>query len=220
VQPHHAVAELIKKGYPIKYTLVGDGREKQNIKRLIARLGIEKYVTLTGKCTHEELVPLLHDSHIFLLPSVTGRDGNQEGIPNALKEAMAVGLPVVSTYHAGIPELICDGKSGFLVPERDVAALVRRLKYLVRFPHKRKKFGSSGARIVRELFEKNKETKKLERILQDLTAGRSRREPCDLIEDVVVTKNRVDIQINKDFKEQYLNDDFFLYTAMMPYIKS
>jgi colanic acid/amylovoran biosynthesis glycosyltransferase len=69
-----------------------------------------------------------------LAPSVTAGDGDEEGIPNVIKEAMAVGLPVVSTVHAGIPELVVDGESGFLVPERSVEDLAERIMYLCDHP--------------------------------------------------------------------------------------
>ncbi len=72
---------------------------------------------------------------IFLLPSITGTDGDMEGIPVALMEAMAVGIPVVSTVHSGIPELVEAGKSGWLVPENDAQALAARLAEFSRIDH-------------------------------------------------------------------------------------
>jgi colanic acid/amylovoran biosynthesis glycosyltransferase len=77
---------------------------------------------------------MMESSHILLAPSVTAGDGDEEGIPNVVKEAMAVGLPVVSTVHAGIPELVVDGESGFLVPERSVDDLAERIMYLCDHP--------------------------------------------------------------------------------------
>ena len=71
---------------------------------------------------------MLDEADLFLLPSVTGENGDMEGIPVALMEAMAVGIPVVSTQHSGIPELIEAGQSGWLVPEYDVQALADRLQ--------------------------------------------------------------------------------------------
>ena len=74
-----------------------------------------------------EVKAMLDDADVFLLPSVTGADGDMEGIPVALMEAMAVGIPVVSTLHSGIPELVEADKSGWLVPENDARALAQRL---------------------------------------------------------------------------------------------
>lgn len=74
-----------------------------------------------------EVKAMLDDADVFLLPSVTGADGDMEGIPVALMEAMAVGIPVVSTLHSGIPELITSEYSGWLVPENNALALADRL---------------------------------------------------------------------------------------------
>jgi colanic acid/amylovoran biosynthesis glycosyltransferase len=84
--------------------------------------------------SHQEIVAMMEASHILLAPSVTAEDGDEEGIPNVVKEAMAVGLPVVSTLHAGIPELVTDGESGFLVAERSVNDLAERIIYLCDHP--------------------------------------------------------------------------------------
>ena len=75
---------------------------------------------------------MLDEADVFLLPSVTGADGDMEGIPVALMEAMAVGIPVLSTVHSGIPELIESGDSGWLVAENDARALADKLKTLGR----------------------------------------------------------------------------------------
>jgi colanic acid/amylovoran biosynthesis glycosyltransferase len=74
-----------------------------------------------------EVKAMLDEADVFLLPSITGADGDMDGIPVALMEAMAVGIPVVSTVHSGIPELIDAGESGWLVPENDAASLADRL---------------------------------------------------------------------------------------------
>ena len=85
---------------------------------LIRQLKLEKYITLYGWASQKEVISLLDNSHIFMLPSRKAPDGNEEGIPNALKEAMAMGLITIATWHAGNPELIEDKVSGFLVPEK------------------------------------------------------------------------------------------------------
>jgi len=87
---------------------------------------------------------MLAEAHILMAPSVTAADGDEEGIPNTLKEAMAMGIPVISTLHAGIPELVADGISGFLVPERDAAALADRLRRLVDHPETWAAMGRAG----------------------------------------------------------------------------
>jgi len=118
-----AVSRLLRKGEKIEYTVVGDGILRENLQQLIEGMGIERQVKLLGWKTHEEVRMLLEESHVLVAPSLTSEGGDQEGIPNSIKEAMASGLPVISTFHSGIPELVTDGVSGLLVPERDATFL-------------------------------------------------------------------------------------------------
>ncbi len=97
------------------------------VQELARELKINNRVSLTGFISQEKLREIFYASHIFLHPSETGRDGNQEGIPNSMLEAMASGLPVFATQHGGIPEAIENGVSGVLVRERDHEALTRSL---------------------------------------------------------------------------------------------
>ncbi|HEY6104105.1 MAG TPA: glycosyltransferase, partial [bacterium] len=100
-----------------------------------------------------EIRRLLEGAHILLAPSVTAQDGDQEGIPNVVKEAMATGMPVVSTRHSGIPELVQDAVSGFLVAERDVDALAERLVFLIDHPETWPEMGRAGRRKVEADFD-------------------------------------------------------------------
>jgi len=110
-------------------------------------------IHLCGRKQQQELIELLDQAHLFVAPSVTATDGNQDAPVNVLKEAMAMGLPVVSTLHGGIPELVEDGISGFLVPERDVAALRDRLEYLVTHPECWPEMGLAGRTFVETHFD-------------------------------------------------------------------
>ncbi len=126
-----AVAIALQSHPNLEYTIVGDGELRTELTQLIDWLGIADQVKLLGWRNQTEVVDLLNQSHILLAPSVTATDGNQEGIPVALMEAMAMGLPVITTYHSGIPELVEDGVSGFLVPERDAEALAKKLIFVL-----------------------------------------------------------------------------------------
>jgi len=112
----------------------------------------------------------LDDSNIFVLPSITTRDGDQEGIPNAIKEAMARGLPVVSTYHAGIPELIEDGISGFLVPECNEKALAEKIEYVISHPEIWQSIEEAGRKKIEEEYDKEKINDRLIEIFNQLVA--------------------------------------------------
>jgi colanic acid/amylovoran biosynthesis glycosyltransferase len=116
------------------YTVIGSGELLADLKQLAKSLDIADRVIFLGARPHSEVKQRLQEAHVFVLPSVTAHDGDVEGIPVSLMEAMAAGLTVVSTYHSGIPELIKDQKTGFLVPERDVEALARKLLWIAENP--------------------------------------------------------------------------------------
>jgi len=113
-----------------KYRLVlaGGGTLLEQIKNEAKNLGISNYVEFTGMITYKETYPLLQQADIFIHHSITSSTGQKEGIPNALMEAMAMELPVISTFHAGIPELVEDGVNGYLVREKDIDAYAQRMK--------------------------------------------------------------------------------------------
>lgn len=159
-----AMVILKQRGYKAKLMIVGDGPLEQSLRRLCRDLNIQNHVTFFGAKNHDQVVEIINSAHLFIAPSVTSRTGDQEGMPDVLKEAMAMGLPVVSTYHAGIPELVQDGVSGFLVPERDEQALADRLGYLIDHP---KRWGEMG-RAGRQFVEKNYDKERLNRELVDI----------------------------------------------------
>jgi colanic acid/amylovoran biosynthesis glycosyltransferase len=113
-----------------EYVIAGDGPLRVELEQLARAQGIPDTVRFTGAQTQTEVIQLLQSADVFLAPSVTGTDGDIEGVPVAIVEAMAAGLPVVSTHHSAIPELVADGHSGFLVEEHDVDGLARRLSEL------------------------------------------------------------------------------------------
>ena len=111
-----------------------------------------------------KVVEELQWAHIKLHPSVTSSNGDEEGIPNSLKEAMACGLPVVSTHHSGIPELVEDGVSGYLVPERDASAIADALRVLMQNSEAWEAMGRAGRAAV----ERDYGAERLHRELSDL----------------------------------------------------
>ena len=122
-----ASAMLKQRGGQFQYTIIGNGDQDKMMRDFITNESMQDCVTMPGFKPQEEIRKALSDADIFLLPSKTAADGDMEGIPVALMEAMAVGLPVVSTFHSGIPELIENNVSGWLVKEDDADALADTL---------------------------------------------------------------------------------------------
>ena len=146
-----AIARVKATGRMVRYTIVGDGSLRSDLQGRIDAHGLQDDVHLVGHRPQHEVIDLLRKAHVLIAPSVTAANGDQEGIPNVLKEAMAMGMPVVSTLHSGIPELVENGVSGYLVAERDVEALADRLVELVDHSHRWPAMGRAGrARVERD----------------------------------------------------------------------
>ncbi|MFS0765091.1 glycosyltransferase [Peribacillus phoenicis] len=107
--------------------LGGDGPLRNLIESMCEELDLKDNVQFLGKVVKKEVIKLMQESDVFLHHSVTSEDGDQEGIPTVIMEAMASGLIVISTYHSGIPELVKDGKNGFLVKEKNVSEYSKKM---------------------------------------------------------------------------------------------
>ena len=145
-------------------TIAGEGAMLGELQQLARELNVEARVSFTGFISQEQLRDIYYRSHIFLHPSQTGHDGNQEGIPNSMLEAMASGLPVFATRHGGIPEAIENGVSGVLVPERDHEELARALLNAAEDPVFLSQIAHSGAEVVRKNFDLRAQAQRLEEI--------------------------------------------------------
>ena len=135
------------------YAIVGDGPLFADIRHRIERAGLADRVRLLGALDGAAVARELERADVFLLPSVTAADGDQEGIPVVLMEAMALALPVLSTRHSGIPELVDDGETGRLVPERDVEALAEALAAMLSDRALGRAMGAAGRRKVLAEFD-------------------------------------------------------------------
>lgn len=147
---------LKDKGLNFRCTIVGGGRDFDNIKKLIAALGLEDVVSLTGALFHRDIIELYKTTDIFVLPSLS------EGIPVVIMEAMAMKLPVVSTNITGIPEIVGDGENGFLAEPKDPVALSEKIEYLINHPEKREDVGTKGRKTVEEKFNLDRNVRVLE----------------------------------------------------------
>ena len=147
-----AIAKVATSNKSVEFNLIGDGPLRKDLEGLVEELKVGNVVKLLGWKDQGEVIEVLKDSHIFVAPSVTARDGDQDAPNNVLKEAMATGLPVVSTRHGGIPELVEDGHTGLLVPERDVGALADKLGHLIENPKLWPRMGMAARKCVEDRY--------------------------------------------------------------------
>ena len=156
-----AIARLCRKYPDIRYTIIGGGTLFTELKKLINRLCMNKNIKLLGWQQHKEVIEHLYRSHILLHPSM-----GTEGIPNVIMEAFASGLPVISTLVNGIPEIVKDRISGFVVIPGRVKALMDKLEYLIAHPKLRNVMGRNGRAYVEREHNIDIENGKLELIFK------------------------------------------------------
>ena len=154
----------------VTLTLIGDGPDRPTVESLIRELDLSD-VRLLGAQPHDVVLSEMGRAHIFIQPSVTAADGDTEGIPGTLMEAQASGLPVVATWHGGIPELVADGQSGYLVSERNSHALAERLRHLIEHPELWGPMGRAGRAVVEERFNLHTQVAVLENYYDELLFG-------------------------------------------------
>ncbi len=155
-----AFAEFARRFPLAEFTIAGEGPDLGELKRLAGELGVGNSVKFAGFLSQDQLRALYIASHAFVHPSEVASDGNQEGVPNSMLEAMATGLPVLATLHGGIPEAVKDG--GILVAERDHAALGRAMLDLVADPARYNDMCVAAAREVATGFEQERQVSVLE----------------------------------------------------------
>jgi colanic acid/amylovoran biosynthesis glycosyltransferase len=147
--------------------VIGDGPLRLQIERLIADLAVEDSVVLLGFQPTSVVVEETRHCHIVLQPSVTARDGDQEGgAPAAMMEAQATGMPFVATLHASIAEEVLDGETGFLVPERDVEALAERMMFLVEHPELWNEMGYKARKHIEQHYSEQILSARLEKVYE------------------------------------------------------
>lgn len=166
-----AVTDLVKDGINVKYTIIGEGSIKKELMTLVESNNMHDHIKLVGRKNQDDVLKYLQSSDLLLAPSVEAKDGNQEGIPNAIKEAMLMNVPVISTFHSGIPELITDNQTGFLVPERDFKAIYEKIIYFMNNPKIKENIVLNAAKKVKTRFCIEKLNDNLVDIYDELLLG-------------------------------------------------
>jgi glycosyltransferase involved in cell wall biosynthesis len=174
-----AVARVTRVFPGLEYAIVGTGPLQQELIAESRRLGIERHVRFTGAMSNEDACALLREAAVFLLPSVVAPDGDRDGTPTAIAEAMQLEVPVISSRLSGIPELVADGVTGILTEPGDVTAIATALDRLLHDESLRTRMGRAGKeKVVRE-FNVDTNVAALRACWEEIMAGRPSAETQD-----------------------------------------
>jgi colanic acid/amylovoran biosynthesis glycosyltransferase len=159
-----AINKLLEKNprLDLEYRIIGDGQLEEQLKNLVKELNLSENVSFLGSLSQEKVIKELEKAHIFLLPSVS------EALPTVILEAQAIGLPIVATNVGSVSEAMIDGKTGFLVPARDVDSLTEKLEFLIEHPVFWPEMGRGGREYVEKNYDIGKLNVKLEKIYKEL----------------------------------------------------
>lgn len=161
-----AACALARRAIPkLRWKLVGDGPDRHVVEELVRQHGVGDVLELCGSQPEDEVARRLQQADAFVLTSVVLPDGRAEGIPVALMEALAAGLPVVATDISGVPELVIDGRTGHLVPERAPEAVARALVAIAQDPESAAALGTAGAAWVRQEFDLERNVSRMRALL-------------------------------------------------------
>ena len=153
-----------------KLVMIGTGILQDMCCQLIKALHIEYAVELKGVIAHDRIAALMQQSRVFVQHSLTPASGDSEGTPVAIVEAGATGLPVVSTRHAGISDVIVEGKTGFLVAEGDINAMANCIYELLSSPARAGQMGKNAREHIAKNFDMDCSIKNLRKILQNYSS--------------------------------------------------
>jgi len=166
-----AFAEVLRLQPDAELVIAGGGPLRDQLQQLAGELGIAPRVRFAGFLSQPELREEMYRADLFVHPSRTSEDGNREGIPNSMLEAMAGGAPVVATLHGGIPEAVTDGVSGLLVPENDAAALAAAMSRVMGDEALARRLAEGGRRAVEAKFDRAANIRVLEACYLELVAA-------------------------------------------------
>jgi colanic acid/amylovoran biosynthesis glycosyltransferase len=162
-----ACAALRDRGIAFSCRIVGRGRDEQQLRQAIARLGLEDHVALLGPLPRDGVIAELRRADVLAAPSVVSARGQREGIPVVLMEAMSCGLPVVSSRLSGIPELVDDGRNGLLVAPGRADDLAEALARLAADPALRQRLGDEGRQTIEREFDLRANAERLVEMFQE-----------------------------------------------------
>ncbi len=168
-----ACRRLKQQGQSFRCVIYGEGSSAKELAVLITQLDLTNQVVLAGACTQQELRQLLPQADIFALTPFVTEDGDRDGVPTVLVEAMACGLPVVSTTVAGVPELVAHEVNGLLAAPRDIETITAELASLLSDANKRRQLGQAARITVSEHFDLHRGARQLAELYQTMAGGKS-----------------------------------------------
>lgn len=174
-------------GYEIRCRIVGDGPLKPVLQAQIALLELETVVSLEGSMTHAKLIGMYAQADLFALAPRITDDGDRDGIPNVIAEAMAAGVPVVSTEVSGIPELVRHQETGLLVPPNDPAALARAIARMIAAPDMACRLATTARTVLERDFDLLKTTVELYELMGCVDCGHAAPQERPMAADVPET---------------------------------
>jgi glycosyltransferase involved in cell wall biosynthesis len=160
-----AFQKVLVKHPNLKLVMVGTGEIFEVSKHMVESLGLQEKIILPGGLPREDIIKYLEQSFLFVQHSLVANNGDSEGTPVGIIEAMAAGLPVVSTRHAGIPDVVVEDETGFLVEEGDVDAMAEHILTLVNNRDLAKTFGKKGKAVIQENFTLEKHIDTINKVI-------------------------------------------------------
>lgn len=168
-----ACARLAAAGRTVDCRIIGAGPLEADLRAHAARLGLETSVGFLGPRPQSEIVREIHEASVCAAPCVLGADGNRDGLPTVLLEAMALGTPCVATPVTGIPEVVHDGNTGLLVPEHDPDALAHAIERLLDSETLRCDLASGARDLIEREFDIDRNSARLRNVFGEAVAGRT-----------------------------------------------
>jgi glycosyltransferase involved in cell wall biosynthesis len=153
-------------GVRFRCLIVGTGDQESKLRAQIQRLGLEEFVQLPGPMPREDLIDLYPQASVVIAPCVVGADGNRDGLPTVLIEAMALGVPVISTPVTGIPELVRHEETGLLIAEHAPHELASAVRRVLGQPEWARDLASAGRKLVEERFDLTRNVATLRALLE------------------------------------------------------
>lgn len=160
---------LRKRGVEFGCRIIGLGEQEAELRGLISGLGLDGRVELLGPRPQSEMIEHVREAALFAAPCVVGADGNRDGLPTVLLEAMALGTPCVSTDVTGIPEILLDGETGLMVPQRDPGALASAVERMILNPELRTRLAERARRLIETDFDIHENAARVREVFRSAT---------------------------------------------------